>query len=281
MTVTVREMLDSRPFEYTGGKKIAYRMFSVEQDSPALSSPDEVINLMGSNGLPKIGDTFPGTTLEAFDYKVSKFEGQTDLFLATFIYRDAGFQGVGVTKQPGEDGYVEYGAEVSVEFQPAWRRHSATEFEGLVQASGIYAYGGDSAFIDVAGDGIDAAGEPISIPRRTITLTLGVTVNQPPSLGYYTAFTPRRNNTVFGGFPIGSLLYTGANVNRIDTAKWNVEHRFVWDQYYHLVQNAHRNPNGAVRLLDSTGKAEYVWFVQPFPTFANFYAIDSNFAGLV
>jgi hypothetical protein len=281
MTVTVRELIGSRPIDFQSGRRTSVRMFSVEQDSPALSSSVEVEALFGSNGLPQQGDTLPGSTLQAFEYRIRRFDGQTDLFEVIWQYRDAGGGYVGSQKQPGQEGYVEYSSIAKAEFIPAWRTLTRTEFDELVKQGGLYEYGEDTAFPDIGGSGIDAAGEPLSLMRRTMEITLGVTTEVFPQTGQYFPFIGRRNNTTFLGYPPGSLLYTGADVSRQDIAAWKIGHKFVVDDFYHLVQNARRNPRGDVILNDSSGRADYVYFVQPFPTFGNFYAIDPNFAGLV
>jgi hypothetical protein len=279
MTVTVRELIDSRPVEFVGGKNLAYRMFSVEQDSPALSSPDEVAALMGSNGLPKVGDPFPGTTLEAFDYRIRKFDGQTDLFHVAFTYRDPSGIGAAIGKQPGEVGYVEISFDARADFQDNWRTLTREQFDGLVASGGPYPSGSNSADFDIGGSPVDAAGEPVSVLRRSVVLVVGVTLDHKPRIGDYFPFIGRRNNTEFGGAPVGSVLYAPPRGRRVDVNRWNVEHQFVVDDWYHMLQQAARNPRGEVILDAESGRASNVWFSQPFPSFGNFYAIDTNFAG--
>lgn len=279
MTVTVNELIDSRPMSSVGGRFTAPRMFSVYRDSPALSSPDEVVLLFGSNGLPQKGDLFPGTTLEAVDYQIRRYEGQTDLFYVEWTYRDASFNGVGTDKQPGETGYLEVSTEVSASFVPMWRQLTRTQFLELVAPTGLYPYGNQSSF-DIDGNPVDVAGEPTSVLRRKVTLVVGVTTNQKPNLAVASQFIGRRNNSIFGGAPQGMVLYTGNSAKRMDAAKWSIEHRFELDEYYHLVQTAYRNPDGRPK-LDEDGHAANVTFVQPHPDYGNFYAIDPNFAGQV
>jgi len=281
MTVTVRELLDSRPVENIGGKNSAVRFFSVERDSPTLTTPDEVALLFGSNDLPQKGEAFPGTTLEAVDYRIRKFEGQTDLFHVTWVYRDATTGGVGIDLQPNEVGYVEVSGNVEAHFEDAWRSLSSAEMTQLVASGGMYPYGNNTVFSDIGGSHVDAAGEPVSVMRRRMNVTVSVTTaTKPTQFGLWGQFVGRRNNTEFGGAPIGSLVYTGAGFRRFDDGRWTVDHSFVLDSWYHMAQVAWRNMRGDVG-LGGDGKAEWVWFVQPFPDFGNFYAIDPYFAGQV
>ncbi len=279
MTVTVRELIGSRPVDFQGGQRTSVRMFSVEQDSPPLSSSVEVEALFGSNGLPQRGDTLPGSTLQAFEYRIRPFDGQTDLFEVIWQYRDAGGGYVGVEKQPGEVGYVEISATIAGEYQDNWRYLSKAHFSGLVASGGTYPNGSDAGEFDIGGTSVDASGEPVSTLRRNVRLSVGVTTDVFPTVEQYFPFVGRRNNTTFWGAPAGSIVYVGTSINRSDVRRWNVQHEFVLDEFYHLLQQAARNPRGEVVLDAETGQAKNVWFKQPFPDFGNFYAIDPNFAG--
>lgn len=279
MTLSVIEQADSRPIQKQGGKNVGTRRFVVYNDASPITSQDQVFFLFGTGGIPTYGEAFPGALLEATDVDVQRMEGFNDQYMVTWSYADAGTEGE--TNQPTDVGYVEVSSEVKGEFFDTWRVLTTTQLANLVAAGGSYQYGSPQSSTppDIGGQHVDWGGESVSGRRRIIELTLGVTLDRRPRLGDYAAFTWRRNNTAFNGAPIGSVVYGGARFSRIAVRRWRASHKFILDSFYHMVQSPYRLQDGKVA-LGSDGRAESVTYVQPFPDFANLYAIDSNLAGV-
>lgn len=281
MSTQVVETQDSRAIAKDGGENRCTRRFHVWDDSSAITSTEQVFFLFGTAGLPNYGDPYPGASLMAVNPSVSRAEGQNDLYLVEWTYADispGGEQGQVLTP-----GYVEINTSVGGEFEPMWRAVSMVQLGNLVASGGNYAFGSPQSPNppDISGTPIDWAGEPTSFKRRTRKLVLGVTMNVRPRDGDWEQFTFRRNNTPFNGYAAGAVVYVGAEITRLAPAIWRASHTFVRDQFFHMHQTAYRLPDGKVAINPATGKAESVHYVQPFPDFANFYAIDPNFAGIV
>jgi hypothetical protein len=72
-------------------------------------------------------------------------------------------------------------------------------------------------------------------------------------------------------------------VNRIGERKFQYNHKFVYDQFFHMRQVPSRDMNGEVSLaplpnVPGSSCAESVRFVQPFPDLTELRNIDSLFA---
>lgn len=288
MSLTVRELLASRPVESTGGILSAVREFVVYDDASPITDPIDVFELFGTSGtpdtLPAEADFFPGsTTLVATDYRITKFDGHADTFKVEWKYADASTGGQ--TIQPGEPGYVDVSADVGGEWVDGYRQLTASQIAAIVASGGSYPYGGQPAtLVDIGGTPMDAAGDPVSISRKQITLTLGVTFSGVPNLATPYLFVGRRNNALFSGAPQGSLLYLGAGISRISINRWTQTHRFLLDQFYHMQQFPYRFPDQTAVLSSYASgivAATTVFFRQPYPDYGNFYSISPFFAGVI
>lgn len=282
MSVQVLEQLGSRDVSKTGGKLSARRSFHVWDDADALATPGSVVVLFGTGGLPIYGETFPESpNLQARDYRLSRVDGHRDLWLVEWEYAEASLISASIPDlQPGETGYVEVTARITANFVDAWRSLTTTELADLTKSGGKYAFGGNNALrLDIGGAPIDVAGEPTQQVVRQIEVQVTEVQSGIPNLTSYLPFIWSRNNVAFMGAPVGQLLYVGANVTRIDVAKFQWQHTFVLDRWWHMRQQPAKWPDGKVPTMGPIGAkvAEQVFFVQPFPSYANFFAMSPNF----
>lgn len=282
MSVQVLEQLGSRDVSKSGGKLTARRSFHVWDEAAPLATPGTVVVLFGTGGLPVYGETFPESpNLQARDYRLSRVDGHRDLWLVEWEYVEADLISSTVPEvQPGEVGYVEITARITAGFVDAWRALTTVELADLTKAGGKYPFGNNNASrLDIGGTPIDVAGEPTQQIVRQIELQVTEVQSGIPNLTAYLPFTWARNNVAFMGAPIGQLLYVGANVSRIDVAKFQWQHTFVLDRWWHMRQQPYKWPDGKVPTMGPVGSkvAESVFFVQPFPSYANFFAMSSNF----
>lgn len=282
MSVQVVEQLGSRDVSKTAGKLTARRGFHVWNSAVALSTPGSVVVLFGTNGLPVYGETFPESpNLQARDYRLSRVDGHGDLWLVEWDYVEADLISASVPdSQPGEIGYVEVTARITAGFVDAWRSLTTAELADLTKSGGKYPFGNNNASrLDIGGTPIDVAGEPTQQIVRQVEIQVTEVQSGIPNLTAYLPFIWARNNVTFMGAPIGQLLYVGANVTRIDVAKFQWQHTFVLDRWWHMRQQPYKWPDGKVPTSGAPGTkvAESVFFVQPFPSYANFFAMSSNF----
>jgi hypothetical protein len=170
---------------------------------------------------------------------------------------------------------------------PAWRSLTASELAGLVADGGDYPYGSSPNQSDIGGEPIDVAGNPLQDVVRQVEITITEVRAGIPNLLFLLPFTWRRNNTRFLNAEKGQLLYVGAAINRIDVDKFSFSHKFVLDRWFHMRQLAVCDPFGNVLPMsypatspeDARIVAAKVIFVQPFSTYADFFAMSPNFRG--
>lgn len=279
MSVQILEQLGSREVSKSGGRLTARRSFHVWEDSgAALSTPGSVVVLFGTGGLPSYGQEFPESpNLKARDYRLSRVDGHADLWLVEWDYVEGELP---LLPQPSEIGYVEVTARIIGTHVAAWRALSTDELQDLTKNGGKYEYGKNNPTReDIGGFSIDAAGEPTQDIVRQIELQVTEIQAGIPDLAAYLPFVWRRNNVSFLGAPIGQVLYVGANVTRIDVAKFQWTHTFVLDRWWHMRQQCAKWPDGKIPTKGPVFAkvAESVFFVQPFPSFANFFAMSPNF----
>lgn len=278
MSVQIVEQLGSRDVSKSGGRLTARRSFHVWNDSASISTPGSLVVLFGTGGLPIYGETFPESpNLQARDYRISRVEGHGDLWLVEWDYVEGDLPSL---PQPSEIGYVEITARITAGFVTAWRSLTTVEIRDLTKLGGKYEYGkGSATRDDIGGFPIDVAGDPTQEIIRQIELQVTEIQAGIPDLTAYLPFVWTRNNVAFMGAPIGQVLYVGANVTRIDVAKFQWQHTFILDRSWHLRQQCVKWPDGKIPTMGPVGAkvAEAVFFVQTFPSFANFFAMSPNF----
>lgn len=280
MSVQVQEQIASRAVSKSGGKLTARRSFHVWNTAVAIDTPGQVVVLFGTSGLPVYGEAFPESpNLLARDYRIARADGHTDLWVVEWDYGIGDQVGL-IGREPGEIGYTEITARIGGGFVDAWRALTGAQLSALTAVGAAYPSGsGNSSRSDIGGTPIDVAGEPLQDVVRQVEIQITEIQGGMPDLSFYLPFVWCRNNTSFLGARIGQLLYTGANVSRIDVNRFQWEHTFVLDRWWHMRQQPYKYADGRIPMMGQPGRqnAESVFFVQPFPTYANFFAMSSNF----
>jgi hypothetical protein len=280
MATVVYESIESRNISTSNGSNSGRRVFHVWDDAVALTDPISVLALLGTAGLPARGDQWPNalTPFVAVDRSVSRVDGQNDVWRVEWNYKDGVVGGLTQPKEPSEPGFVEISANGTAEFSDGWRSLTGSQLSTLVLSGGTYAFGTPAGTTDdIAGTSIDIAGFPTSFLRKKVRLRVSETIGNSPQMGFYMQFVGRRNNVPFAGAAVGLVLYVSPDVDRIERNVWRVTHTFELDNFYHMIQTPERNPDGSIKL--ASGVADNVFFRQPFPDFANFYAISPNLPG--
>lgn len=291
MSVYVVEQLGSRNVSRTQGKLKATRTFHVWDDGTAITTPNEIARLFGSNGLPYFGEPFPGTTnLGAIDWSLARVEGHSDLWAVTWEYQEMVGGGVILPPPPaGPDevvdaavhGYIEVNASLSASHIDVWRAFDRSTLIAQCAPGGTHALG-LPAQQDIAGTKIDAGGRPVSYILRQFEVNITLVRDGRFRPRAMLSFVWKRNQTSFLDCEPGSVLYCGASVNRIGERKFQYNHKFVYDQLFHMRQSAMCDMNGEVMLGPRPGSpgmscAEDVRFVQPFPDLTELRNIDPLF----
>lgn len=150
--------------------------------------------------------------------------------------------------------------------------------------------GGTAAYpptTDIGGTKVDVQGKPMAghVTQQQISVEFlqdrvpvgsGTTAVDPNWATLLSTYINKRNSAVFLGWPIGSVLCTGATAT-LDSEVWRVQMQFLFDEWYHLIQVPVSYPTGEPIL--NTGptligvpqlSSDKVYWFQQFTATANF-----------
>lgn len=269
MAQEVYEAMESRSLSLDGGSKTGSRTFHVFDDAAEIQYPAQID--FGSNGLPELGDEFPGEPdLFASSFKVGHVADSGKTWKVEFSYSTAPLGGIGGPQIPTEIGYLQISVDYGAAFRDFYRADANLQ-------------GGTPTGQDIGGSPIDSAGEPVSVLIPQQRIIIDETVSGTELLtqsGYIRAYVGSRNELTFYGSAPGKLLYEGCSAKRIGVNLWSLSHRFQYDYAYHMVQQPRKNGNREVE-LENYGNgflsAGFVRWVQPYPDLGNFRNISRNF----
>lgn len=270
MAITVIEQRDTRNFSQSTGRISASRTFVVYDDAAPLTTPAAVRAYFDSTNLPQIGDLFPGETdVYAVNFDISLVEDSEKAWRVQFSYENV----EPGDSQPNEEGYTEITIDYKAEFRDIYR---------LSPNLGLAPNGNPSNENDIGGIPVDASGSPISKIQRLSELIITEVVAAstfPARSLIIRAARGKRNNAPFQGAPIGQVLYQGATATRIAVNKFQIQHRFAQDEFYHLIQRPQKNAEGdpVKEFINGFWRAKPVSWVQPFPDGYDFNTISENF----
>jgi hypothetical protein len=267
MAITVVEQRDTRNLSQSTGRVSASRTFVVYDDASPLLTPADVRGYFNGTDLPQIGDVFPKETdVYAVSFDISLIEDSEKAWRVQFSYENV----EPGDSQPNEEGYTEITIDYKAEFRDVYRLGPNVPTNGNPNAN------------DIGGTQVDAAGSPISRLQRMSELLITEVVagsTFPDRSLKIRAARGKRNTSVFQGAPIGQVLYQGATATRIAVNKFQIQHRFAQDEFYHLVQVPAKNQEGEVvkAVVNNLWRAKDVYFVQPFPDGYDFNLLSENF----
>lgn len=161
----------------------------------------------------------------------------------------------------GEQSVVSTTSELTGEFVDAFR----------VGASYPYNTSYPDA-VDIGGNAIDSAGVPTSAFRRQVTYEKSFS-SEFVDLPYVYSFVGTRNAFWWNGFGPGTLLYLGASLSVQTGGLVNRSDRFIYDPDYHLRQVVYSFDGDLNPVLNESGNAQFVKWVQPFPLLSNFFSL--------
>jgi len=270
MSQVVIEQMDSRSYSSSAGKTSGSRTFVVYDDATPITQPASI--LYGSNGMPAIGDTFPGETdLFAQDFTVTHIADSGYTWRVVWNYTPTGGGSQQPTQNPSEPGYIQQAMEYSAQFVDRFRDNPGLTFPT----------NGNPDESDILGRKIDAGGKPLSVLAMRHRLVIEETVR---STDIYRRSVQirnavgKRNLKPFFGASVGTLVYEGGSARRTGLSVFSVEHRFLYDEYYHMAQHAALNSQREVDCDTTAFKyAKTVRWIQPYPNFFDFNLISENF----
>lgn len=292
MATVVRELHPSvEPPDLTNNQTAQRHFVIFDNATPSLlSTESSVVSLFGNGTLPNFGDPHPrfgggpalggglnaAKAMIAVDYANLRLDpGGNYVWRLTWNYLRT--IGSSTTVQPGTPGYWEYSYKASVDVEDAWRDNPGLAFPP--NGTPIFPNGSPA---DVSGTPIDSAGEPGSAFRsqQIVEITEHVAGQYTPATSF--AFLKKRNNSTFLGAQAGRLVYAGISASgRLDFNLFSITHSLIWDEWYHMRQQVARGPDGEPYRKNYTGTnlgipwvAEWVYWVQPFPSLANFNNIS-------
>jgi hypothetical protein len=275
---TAIELAETRNESWNEGKISATRRFSIWDDSAPLQTAAAVRALFGTSVggtlLPDVAAQFPDDPmLYCKSYSIKVEPSSNFVWTVEFSYENS----EPLDKQPQEIGYTQFSVDWAVEFRDVYRIDPGLNIPEFGNAIGE---GTDS---NCAGTSIDSAGEPMSRLHYLGAIEFTETVSMaslPERSELIRVARGRRNLQPFQGAPIGQVLYKGAKASRIGVDRVSLTHSFAQDSLYHMVQVAERDQDGkpvTIRFYGSTLRAKNVYWLQPYPGYAEFNLLSENF----
>lgn len=212
------------------------------------------------NCISGIGSFDPGTGLPMRSFDIQPVQERPGTFEVSCVFSTGAF----IEEAEGEPGFQEFSMSVGRTFVDGWR--GGPNYPPL----------GTPADVDIAGDSLDSQGEPVSVPVLTQELSMGLLVtgaDLSQRLDYWRSTANCRNQNAYLGAAPGTLLFPGATVDRVGPDLYRASIVLYWDEFMHARQAPLREADGSPAV--SSGKAETVYWRQPFPTLKTFsFGVD-------
>lgn len=277
MAIISREIRTSRAgFSSDGTSLKAQKVFHVHDPVTDIVSSSIVYAMLGSGSpdpLPTWGALFDAIpALKLMNVGIERVDGDQPIWEATFDYgTDDSSDGL----QPDDVGYQEFSSEIRAEFQDVWRSNASTGPTLVIPADGTVV----SETADIGGTKIDVSGEPVSALRILQEATITKVVLGAPNWALFDSLIGKRNDATYFGAIKGRILFKGVRVSRVKINRYAVDHVFVRDNMFHLVQHPKRDFNG-IPAKDALAQphALQVYWKQPFPEFGNFSTLGLTLA---
>lgn len=218
--VTLVEVMDSRKLSVKNDVWSGTREFIAYS-----ANADKTITIgdvLKYGNLPRIGSLHPDAAIAgASGYSFEPIAERKSTWKATVTYEgsQAGTTGADI-------GFVSEQMSTTVKYVDIWR------CQPNLAASGGTVSGGDCH-----GTMASSGGTPVSFPLPIMELRLTENVPTAPNFLLLSNYVTKRNSTIFGGAPIGSVLYGGSNSRLLRAGVWQLSHVFYADfQFFHMRQ---------------------------------------------
>lgn len=266
MAQQVVESEESRKLGNSGGILRGTRVFFIWDDVAPITAPSSI--LFGENGMPQLGDLFPGELeVYAVTYDFQFIPNSNGVWRVEFAYQAGSGGTPPPDRVPSEPGYLQISMDYGAVFKDFWRSSP-----NLNPGAGN----------DIGGVRIDTGGVPTSVLVAQHRLVIDETVptwKVEDSTARARNSVGTRNSSSFFGAASGTLLYEGCSARRTTLAAFSLTHKFLYDEYGHQIQQPRLNSQRQVECISSSGFLHATWvrWVQPFPFTTNFSQLSDNF----
>lgn len=266
MAQQVVESEDSRKLGNSGGILRGTRVFFIWDDVSPITAPSQI--LFGENGMPQLGDLFPGELeVYAVTYDFQFVPNSNGVWRVEFAYQAGSGGTPPPDRVPTEPGYLQISMDYGAVFKDFWRSSP-----NLNPGAGN----------DIGGVKIDTGGVPTSVLVAQHRLVIEETVptwKVEDSTARARNSVGTRNSASFFGAASGTLLYEGCSARRTTLAAFSLTHKFLYDEYGHQIQQPRLNSQRQVECTATSGFLHATWvrWVQPFPFVTNFSQLSDNF----
>jgi len=260
MSVVAVELAGSKSIKSASdGKRSASRKWFVYDDEGANLVIDDIVN---ATGMPTMGQVHPDLGgLFAANWDISVSEDRANAWDIVWGYSSdepsSTGGGGGEEEEALPTGIQGYSTTVGITIIDIWK------------SSPDIPSGGANSATDCAGTLVAEGGEPISLALPTAEISIRKTTNTMISGGAFTGVVGKRNSGAWQGYPIGSLLFTGVNINHTRGGANEIEWTVAYDSWLHLRQAPERDSTGSV-VIDADTGAINVFMKQPFPDTTSF-----------
>lgn len=264
------ELMDNKQVQVNDGKAVirrSYVMWPYQSEAAAIRGMNGTYNTgpgqSTTTRVPRIGSRdvdFPFMVVASYNLVRYAGQGEDHAWKVDFEYRNVPQQTnnpptpTGLPSGPAAISFEELTGNVTGSFIMAYRSDPSPP------SNNIFGEGGG----DIGGDPCDAGGQPTSQMRYQYEITKSVVTEQnfEAQLGSYGDFVGSRGSGF--GLPDGSVLYRGAQIQRIETNKYRVQHTYLYDSNLHCLQVPKYNRDGQFD-LNEDGHVDEVYWKQPFP----------------
>jgi len=253
MSIVVQEMAGSKVIEWQpGSTRTGQREFLVYDNDDVTITHDDI---MESSGLPTFGEAHPDASgLFASGYSMRMLEDRANTWMVTWSYTIlvvTGDDTDDIAFLPG------YAVSIGQNIIDIWRS----------DPNAPASYSSPGPLTDIGGTKVHSAGYPISmaLPKADITIKSQITTNSFNGYGLL-QYVSKRNTYAWMGFPAGTVLFTGVNINKVGNV-YDLDWSLTWDHWAHLRQVPDRSDiDGDIEGLPDCA----VYFRQPFPHHTSF-----------
>tara|TARA_R110000824_G_scaffold89623_10_gene219589 strand:+ start:4098 stop:4940 length:843 start_codon:yes stop_codon:yes gene_type:complete len=218
--VTLVEVIDSRKLSvkdnvWSGTRE--YIAYSADETKTI-----DIGDVLKYAGLPLIGSFHPNAPIaSASGYAFEPIAERKSTWKVTVTYDGSPPGSTGA-----DIGFVSEQMSTTVKYVDIWR------CQPLLSGNGYTVSG-----TDCNGTMSSSGGTPVSYPLPMLELRLTENVPIAPNFLGLATYVATRNSTVFGGAPVGSVVYGGSNSRLLRANVWQLSHVFYADfQMFHMRQ---------------------------------------------
>ena len=269
MTIVISERMESRRDISEGKSRRSLELtYDIYDDDGIAITPQDARGL-----LPQQGDEID-TSIVLFarmhvrSVDIGRVPGNPGRCMARVVYVELSFW-----KSIDDIGFKSMDTDSVVVGRSVWRTNLDTNSfptNGDVSGPALHA--------DILGDRVDVHGSPTSIAFDLSAVELSVVLERPPDEAAIRVTKGHRNEIMFLGAEIGSMLLVEVFSSQIRCGVWRHTYRFAYDEFLHMVQIPLEDFIGVVLDAPPAGSeipymtARDVYWRQPFPGVVDFKA---------